>query len=349
MKKLLVLFIVLISIQIYSQKTKIKILNQIGNEPIENVLVYSDSILIDKTNKEGFFHINSKKVNRISLIKEDFYDTIINIEDIHKNVYLRKINAIILKEVIVTDLKVETVLDSLLTNMKLQNVLISENLHFFNCFTTNNDTLIYFNKRLKHKNRDGYYCANDNHIVNNFKTTNENRAIYFLNNNEIIFNNDYRHINPPSLSFEYQIVVKFRKGFEYSIAKSDGFYKISFNNKKNNKEYPYTGYMIVNIEDFGLYEFSCKAAKDDKNKRNLIFKDKIINFKILNEESFTKYSKNINGKYELVTYRFDSQLQILDGYFKGSVFTNKCRKEPTLLFDFSNTKKIDLLTYKFIQ
>jgi hypothetical protein len=349
MKKTIFLLAILISKQMYCQKTKIQILNQKNNNPIENVQIYADSTLIERTDKDGYFKINFNKINKISLVREDYYDTIINVKDLNKNIYLKKINAIVLNEVLVPNLNINTVLDSILNNMKLKNVMITQYLHFSNCFTTGSDTLIFINKRIVHKNRDGYYCENDKNIVNNFNVTNKFNAVYFINNGEISFNLDYRHVNPPSISTEYQIVIKYRKGFDYSLTKADGFYKIKFENKKNNKEYPYSGYIIVDYDDFGLYEFSCKSSIDIKNKRNIIFKDKIINFKILFEESFIKYSKNENGKYELVTYSFDSQFQILDGTFKDKIFKNTCRKEPTLPFEASKTEKFDLLTYKILK
>jgi hypothetical protein len=56
-------------------------LNLKDNNPIENVQIYSDSILIDKTDSQGFFNINLKNNNKISVIKEDFYDTIINLNN----------------------------------------------------------------------------------------------------------------------------------------------------------------------------------------------------------------------------------------------------------------------------
>lgn len=350
MKHLIILFTVLISNQIFSQKTKIQILNLEDNRPIENAQIYADSILIDKTNKEGNFNISIKKIKKISIIKEDYYDTIINTNAINKNIYLRKINAIILKEVVVTNLSVENILDSIYNNMrKLKNISITQNLHFFNSFTTGSDTLSYINKRLLYKNRDGYYCENDNGIVNNFKLTKDKRPLYFIKKGEIYFNYNYLHFSEPYISPELQIVTKYIKEFEYSIIKSDGFYKIIFEHKKNNKEFPYTGYLIIDIDDYGIYEFKCITSIDKKNKRNVIFKNNIINFRILNEESFIKYNKNENGKYELVTYKFDSELLTLDGYFKDSIFTNKCRKETTFTFDDSKTKKIDLSTYKLIK
>lgn len=350
MKYLLILFLFVISNQFFAQKTKIQILNFEDNIPVENVHIYNDSILIDKTNKDGFFKINTSKINKISIIKEDFFDTIVNISNVNKTIYLKKINAIVLKEVIISNLRVESILDSTYSNIKkLKNISISQNLHFFNSLTAGNDTLSYINKRLLYKNRDGYYCENDNKIINNFKLTTDKRPIYFLKNNEIGFNYNYIHFSEPYISPELQIITKFKENFTYSLIKSDGYYKITFEHKKGNKEFPYNGFLIIDCEDYGIYEFSCKTTIDKRNKRNILFKDDIINFRILNEESFIKYRKNENGKYELITYKFDSQLLTLDGYFKGIIFTNKCRKEPTFSFDYNNIKKIDLSTYKLIK
>jgi hypothetical protein len=81
----------------------------------------------------------------------------------------------------------------------------------------------------------------------------------------------------------------------------------------------------------------------------VVFNDELFNYKILNEDLFIKYNKNENGKYDLVSYNFDSSIQSLNGNFKNYIITNKCRKEPTFSYDISKTKKIDLTTYKFTQ
>ena len=72
MKKITIILVILVSIQIYSQKTKIQILNFKDNNPIENVQIYSDSILIDKTDSQGFFNINLKKIKKFLLLKKIF-------------------------------------------------------------------------------------------------------------------------------------------------------------------------------------------------------------------------------------------------------------------------------------
>lgn len=342
------LLLLVLTLQIYSQKTKKQVLNVENNNPIENALIYSDSILIDKTNKKGFFEINLKKYNKISIVKEDFYDTLISLETTDK-VFIRKINAIQLKEVVVSNINSYILLDSIGDSKKrLKNVIFSNHTHFFNVLTIDKDTLLYLNNRLYLKNRVGYFCSEENKIIRKFKITDNLRPVFKHNNEQIVFNYNYLHASNSYLTTEVQIILKFRRLFDFKVSKEDGYYKIVFLPNKKNKEYPYFGYFLIDYEDYGIYEFSCKTTNNEKNKRNLVLNDKIINYKILYEESFIKHDKNENNKYELVTYRFDSQLKTLDGYFKGSVITNKCRKEPTFAFDASKTKKIDLSTYKLI-
>ncbi|MFD2908297.1 hypothetical protein ACFSX9_06070 [Flavobacterium ardleyense] len=348
MEKYITLLLILVTLSIYSQKTKTQVLSLEDNNPIENALIYYDSVLIDKTNNKGFFEINLKKHNKISIVKEDYYDTIISLDSSDK-VFLRKINAIQLKEVVVTKANVFNLLDSIGDSKKrLKNVIFSNHTHFYNILTIDKDTLLYLNNRLYLKNREGYFCSQENKIIGNFKKTDNLSPIFEHNNEQIVFNYNYLHYSNSYLTMELLVILKFRKLFEYKVSKDDGYYKIEFSPNKNNKEFPYYGYILIDDEDYGIYEFSCKTTSNEKNKRNLVLNDKIINYKILNEESFIKHNKNENNKYELVTYRFDSQLKSLDGYFKGSIITNKYRKEPTFAFDASKAKKIDLTTYKII-
>lgn len=349
MKKILTLLIVLLSIKIYSQKVKIQILNLANNNPIENVQIYSDSVLIDKTDSQGFFNINIKKNNIISIIKEDFYDTIVNIKNTNK-IFLKKIDAIQLNEVVVTNINISNLLDSISDYKKrLKNVNVSNYIHFYNILTINKDTLLYLNNRLNHKNREGYFCTNENKIISNFKTNEKLTPIFEYKNKPILFNTNYLHFTSSYFTTELQIITKIRKLFEYKVSKDGGFYKIEFSPNKKNNEYPYYGYILIDYDDFGIYEYKINTNKEKGNIRKVVFDDEILKYKILKEEIFIKFDKNIKGKYELVSYNFDSWIEALNGDFKGYVFKNKCRKEPTLYFDSSKTKKIDLTTYKFVQ
>jgi hypothetical protein len=146
-----------------------------------------------------------------------------------------------------------------------------------------------------------------------------------------------------------QIVIKLKKQFDYKVSKDDGYYKIEFTPNKKNNEYLYYGYMLIDVEDFGIYEFKLNTNVEKDDVRKVVLNEEILKYKILNEEIFIKYNKNENGKYDLVSYNFDSTIQSLNGNFKNYVFINKCRIEPTLNFDNSKAKKIDLTTYKIIR
>lgn len=349
MKKIIILILILLSLQIYSQKSKIQILNLKDNNPIENVHIYSDSILLDKTDSLGFFYLNLKKYNKISLIKEEFYDTIINIKNTNR-IFLKKIDAIQLKEIVVTNININNLLDSIGDYKKrLKNVNITNYIHFFNELTVNKDTLLYLNNRLFLKNREGYFTSAENNIIGHFITNEKLTPIFEYKNKPILFNKNYLHFSYSYFTSELQIILNVRKFFDYKITKDDGYYKIEFVPNKKNNEYPYYGYILIDYEDFGIYEFKINTNIKEEDIRTVLLDDELLKYKIFNEEIFIKYNKNENGKYDLVTYKYDSSLQSLNGNFKNYVFLNKCRIEPTLYFDNSKSKKIDLTTYKFIQ
>lgn len=349
MKKITTIFIILVSAQIFSQKTKIQILNLKDSNPIENVQIYSDSVLIDKTDSLGFFYLNLKKYNKISLMKEDFYDTIINIKNTNK-IFLKKIDAIQLKEIVVKNININNLLDSI-GNVKkrLKNVNITNYIHFYNELTVNKDTLLYLNNRLFHKNREGYFTSAENKIIGHFVTNEKLMPIFEYKNKPILFNKNYLHFSNSYFTSELQIIIKVRKFFDYIVTKDNGYYKIVFTPNKKNNEYPYYGYILIDYEDYGIYEFKINTNIQKEDTRTVLLDDQLLKYKILNEEIFIKYNKNESGKYDLVSYNYDSSLQSLNGNFKGYVFLNKCRIEPTLYFDNSKSKKIDLTTYKFIQ
>lgn len=339
----------LLSLNVFSQKTKIQILNLKDNNPIENVQIYSDSVLIDKTDSQGFFKINIKKNNIISIIKEDFYDTIVNIKNTNK-IFLKKIDAIQLNEVVVTNINISNLLDSISDYKKrIKNVNVSNYIHFYNILTINKDTLLYLNNRLFHKNREGYFCSTENKIIGNFKTNEKLMPIFEYNKKPILFNKNYLHFSSSYITTEMQIVAKLKNLFHYKVSKDDGYYKIEFTPNRKNNEYPYYGYILIDYEDFGIYEFKLNTNIETDDIRKVLLNEELLKYKILNEEIFIKYNKNEIGKYDLVSFNFDSTLQSLNGDYKNYVFINKCRIEPTLNFDNSKTKKIDLTTYKIIK
>lgn len=348
MRFLTTLIFTFITLSLFSQKTEFTVLDSEDKNPIDDVRFYTDSLFIAKTNKKGIIKFNVKDYSKIIVVKEDYYDTILNSNDLKDKIYLKKINAIKLKEVVVTQLDYNVVLDSVAKNTKNYKLFLSPlYYHEYNLFFKENDTLSYLNKRLLLKKGKGYFVDNFDNIVANYNRDEEGKIRYHFNNNDIVFNLDYNHLESPYNTAELQIVSRLKDKFDYELSKDENHIIIKFLPKKKNREFPYEGYLILDIDNYALLEFKANTIVSDKtNKRNLYYNDEIINYEIVTENSFIKYKKNEQGKYDLVLYAFNSELKALTGDFKGETFINKCRKESTLDFNMENGLPINLSTYK---
>ncbi|WP_438966458.1 hypothetical protein [Flavobacterium sp.] len=331
-----------LSFSVLSQENRIQVIDYSNLKPVIDVELFYKNKLIGKTDSLGNFK-TLDNLKSILLVKENYYDTIINLKN--PVIKIKKIEGIILKEIVLSELSNKSILDSVYQKIsKLKNYNIPNNFHFKNLSKMNNDTLCFFNKIIHFKKGLGFFTNSNSNIIKKFNTDKFN-TIYKLNNKSIIFNIDYLHSNLPYFSIELQLITKFQKYFDYSIKKEEGFFIIQFKPKNKRNEYPYEGVLIVDPIDYGIYEFEFKTINN--SKRNLMFNDEIINFKIISENSKLINKKDENGIYELVQYKFFSKLEILDGFFKGSIFENNCYKETTIVdsSDINNSKKIDFSTY----
>lgn len=349
MYKLIFLFACLPLCNSFSQKIEFQVLDKKNKTPLGDVLFYCNDNVIAKSNKNGIVKFDQNKYDSLVIVKEDYYDTILNISKFISNtLYLRKIDFIQLKEVVVYKKNIETILDSVYSNVtKLSNINSAKYLHFFNVLTTAKDTLLFVNNRIHFERGKGCFIDTDNAIIANF-TTKNNKTVFSLNNRSIVFNNNFIHSNNAVNSFELLLVTKLKNKFLFSIFEEEDYYQIKFEPKKKNTEYPYSGYLIVDKDDFGVYEFWAEIRQMN-NRRNLVFNDQIINFQTLSETSYIKYNKNEAGSYDLVNYAFDCKLKVLNGDFKDKIFINTCRKEVTPPFDGSKSVSFDVITYKVNQ
>lgn len=346
MYKLIFLFACLPLCNSFSQKIELQVLDKNNKTPIQDVMLYCDDNVISKSNKNGIVKFDQKKYDNLVIVKEDYYDTLVNITKIKSNIlYLKKIDFIQLKEVIVYKKNIETILDSVYSNVtKLNKINSVKHLHFFNVLAAAKDTLLFVNNRIHFVKGKGCFIDTENSIIANFARRNS-KTVFSLNNHPIIFNNDFIHSNNAINSFELMLVAKLKNKFLFSIFEEEDYYQIKFEPKKKNKEYPYSGYFIVDKDDFGVYEFWAEIRQKN-NMRNLVFNDQIINFQAISETSYIKYEKNIDGSYDLVKYAFDCELKVLNGNLKDKIFINKCRKEVTPPFDGSKSVFFDVITYK---
>lgn len=340
------IYFLFLSVNVFSQNNTIQVIDYSSLKPINNVAFYFNNKRIGNTDSLGVIKIK-KDINSILLIKEEYYDTIINLEN--KIIKLKKIEGIKLKDIVITSMLDNSILDSVYNKIKKLDIYkIPDNFHFKNFSKINRDTICYINETINFKKGLGFYIEQKDKIINKFIASGNN-SIYKIKNNTIKFNKDYLHINLPYYAGEIQLVTNFQKLFEYTIEKNDGFYKINFKPNKKRSEYPYEGFLIVDVLDFGILEF--KFFTSNNTRRNLIHENKIINFKVVSEIGSLINKKNLEGKYEFVQYSFLSKIEILDGVFKGKIFENNCYKESTI--DTSNlskdSKKFNFTTYNLYQ
>ena len=107
------------------------------------------------------------------------------------------------------------------------------------------------------------------------------------------------------------------------------------------------GYLLIDAEDYGIYEFKSNLKLQKDCIRTVINDNKILKYNIFNEAVFIKYAKNTDLKYVLITYQFTSVMAAQNGDFKDSKISHNYRIEPTSNFDTSRLKEIDFVTLKF--
>jgi len=339
-------FAFLFCLPLFSQNNTISVIDKDSNKPLSEVKVFVNGVEIGKTNLQGKIGLDAVN-DPVSFVKEEYYD--IEIEKITNNavVKLKKITSILLQEVQVTKTSPEIVLDSVYHKIKIgKGYVIPNYFQFKNLSTIETDTLSYIDEIVNFKYGKGFYLRKTANIIKNFTVSN-GTTYYKKDAREIVFNLDYNHTNLPYFSNELQMITKYHNLFNYTIHRGDGVYKITFEPKKNQKEYPYQGYILVDFEDYGIYEMEFSIPTNKKYTRNLMYKDKVIDFKIIQEKGFLKNSKNIDGKYNLIQYSFESNLDVLNGDFKNKKFINKCYKEPAPSINSNDFQKFSLFTYSF--
>lgn len=344
----IILILILITQNIFSQNIKVTFLEENTNKPISNVMLYENENLIGTSDAFGVISINiSNKTKHAIVVKEEFEDVLIELKN-NEKYYLKKIKSIEIEGVLVKNKNVTDILNELLPTLTSITSLynFTDNTHFYNIFKTNNDTLLYFNNRL-FKGENSTLTDYQNKIIKKF-TVQNNRQLYVLNKKPILFFNDFTLGNSPHNNFNIQIVCKFQKLFTYELNKSDDEkYIINFKPSKKNKEYPFVGRIIIDKDDLGIYEFSYTSAVSNKSIRNVPFQDRILNYQILNEKCLILYTKNEEKRYDLVTFNYNIKFKSLDKSFKNEIFENKCIKEPTnAVNNNKNLKKINFTTFE---
>ncbi|UOK43661.1 MULTISPECIES: hypothetical protein [Flavobacterium] len=350
MKKLFYFTLLLLCNVSFSQKKQIEIFDAKDKMPLRDVLLYDSESIIGRTDGKGIVEVNMKKINEVTVVKEDYYDTIIKTAQFNGNkIYLSKIEGIKLAEIVIVKNSITSILDSVYKrSLSLRNVNQPSSFHVYNLLKADRDTLLFLNNRFHLMKQRGYFAEKCNAIISKFQLV-QGKPVFLYKESTLIFNKSLTHSNSPINSSELQLISKFRDGFNFKVSEDTNLYKIEFSPKKDNTEYPYVGFLIVDKIDLGIYEFKSELYTTGKQvKRSVAYNSQILNFEILKESCYIKYDRNDSGTYDLVMYASDSELRALNGAFKNDVFYNKCRKEVTPDFATSQTALFDFMSYKFL-
>ncbi|WP_438965062.1 hypothetical protein [Flavobacterium sp.] len=346
--------IFLYSCLVFCQSTKIKVISSLDSLPISGVEIFLDTNnqkLI--TNEEGYFIFNFKNNTEVDFVKEGYIDKREIISNKTEIVVLTKIAPIQLKEIQLIYLSNNDLLDTIYKKIN-DNTLYETNFnyHFFNYLGANKDTLHYLNDRIKFIQNQGYYISKKSKIIRNFSNeevkqkdlgTYQQIVYKYKNQDLVFFKNFIGFINSPKSFTGFNDLITNKEKYNIVFSKNDDYYIIEFNSKKKDRYY---GKFIVDKLDFGIYELVINAEIKNFNVVNYNkSKPEKSEYLVLTENVYFKNFKQ-NDKYQLSFVNLDYKFKQIKGKYKGTIFTNSIKIEPTVEFKNENLTKFDVINFK---
>ena len=342
---ILIFFLTKLSI---GQNIKITIKSENKNELLKGVLIYSNGKLVGETNNDGVVILETKLLNNIQIVKEDFYDLSLKKSELSQVIYLKKNEIIELKEVVVVNYDNNQILDKIEYNLTTNKTIYKNltSMQYFNSLVIDNDTLHYLNNRLVYKINDGFYINNQIRIVKKFYLS-DGFLVYALNNKKLgLWVSLNSRLTSIGHKDDFPKILKNRSDYIFEINKDDDYYKINFKSKKN-KKFTYEGYLIVDKIDFGIYELEMNLIPNSDNiYSTYLFKEKQNQSYIINEEYLFYSMTKINNEYYMNSSKYDYIFTQTKGDFKGLKLINKFRIEDTPDFTDTNMYKFDFVNYE---
>jgi hypothetical protein len=345
--KMLFALILLAQISI-AQNLKITVKSETDKETLSDVLFYSKNELIGKTNEKGEVFLNLNLLDTIQIVKEDFIDLSVRKTDLKAVIFLKKLDFILLDEVVISKLDVNQILDKVENNL-INHIGFYNNakvVQYFNILTVGNDTLHYLNNRMKFKSYDGNYINAQNKIIKNFYFDN-NYLVYKLADKRVTFveglNSRWPFIGNKD---GFLMVLKNSDKYDFDLIATDEYYKISYKSKRN-KKFSYNGYLIIDKGDFGTYELEMKLVPNSGNigvthlhteKQNLSY--------LINESNIFYSMTKIDNEYVVNWASYNFTATHTKGDFKGAKFVSKVRVEATPNFVDEKMYKFNILRYE---
>jgi len=330
------------------QNYKVVVKSQQDSKPLEHVLFYSKSELVGKTNDNGEVILDLKNVDTIQIVKEDYIDLSVPKSSLKSLIFLKKLDLILLEEVVISKLKVNEILERVEEKL-IDHIGFYNNakvVQYFNILTVGKDTLHYLNNRMQFKLNDGNYINAQNKIVRNFYFDN-NYLIYKLEDKKVAFYEDLNARFPFIGNKDgFLQILNNQSQYDFELAATDEYYKITYNSKRK-KNFTYEGYLIVDKVDFGIYELEMKLIPQSGNVGVTYLQTEKQNLSYLINESNIFYSmRKIGDEYIVNWAGYNFTATHTKGDFKGQKFVNKVRIESTNSFVDKEMYRFSILRYE---
>ncbi|GEM_PF-3457661 len=330
--KLGYLLTLFLTISTVKAQTTLTLLSAVDNQPLANVLVYYKTNLIGETNKEGKASLQLTNIDSLVFVKNDYEDIVLAKNQLTPTILMVKNRVILLNEVVVSPMTAEKLLkkvgdfiEEAKTKKGRLSYKIPHHLQIYNKFMAGNDTLHYLNNRFTFE-RGNFKINDQTKIVKNFRhvQVKENISkVYSWGGKEADFW-DLFSLTPLGIHYsaDFNNFFLHQDLFDYKIVASETYYRLEFKQKKKYFLFSIEGYLIVDKQDFGIYEFETRLLN---NKPRFI-----------SQNTNLSNSKPAAFKIDAETYRFkytkESDGYILDHSSKNTIFTAEKGQHKNIRF-----------------
>lgn len=355
MIKIFITILFFIYMQVLSQD-KIRVVNLHNEEPIADVEIINNNILLGLTNSEGYFYF-SNEIDEIVLKKRNFFDDKISLNK--KSLMLIKlepIEGIILDEIEIKYNPNLSVLD------KIYNNFVNRNNYDFNYkfknlyidFYSNNCEYVKLNEyahmnKLLDKNNRKINCKlvkfDENYYKN--KKLNVSGEAFVVNCLNIDYPVPFSILNKSSFFYFDEIHFFFKnfKNIKYEFIEDLKNYEISYvyNNKINNFDYDIS--LIIDKETNCIINYTKEIKANKKNRQknlNLPNTDDYYDLIVKSHKEKVYFKLNDKNMFELVSEDLLIIYDLIDKKNLSKNFYYNYTLERTVEQDISKFDLIDL-------
>lgn len=343
MKKLTYLFTIVSSVILNAQT--IKVLN-IKNLPVEKVSAYFNDKKIGESDVNGFIKLAYQEgKDSIYFIKNGFYNEKISVKNIPKELRLDSLKTYDIEAVVIKNLSAKDLIEKAIAAGKNGNLYgIVGNVSIYDELKSTKKLFYKVENNFFYKPKVGRFIENKNNVVKNFEGI-EDVQYGVRNISKILDQNNQKFalfgFTIPNIAYvtgraipQLIKILERVDDYNYIVKKGDGKIIIEFSPNKKLNDKLYIGRLIIDSEDFGIYEGLFNLIPNiNNNTKTYINRDKKTKaeFGILQEKYIFQNDK-VNGKYKFKFSNYNLIFKGLDGNIKNELF-----------FDNYDLKAIDFL------